>query len=321
MAAPASNPHRPPGADPVTDSRAAPEQRPEHRPRPRSERFPGPGARMVLRIIGVLLFVLFFMGVGLQVLVQLPPLYGLLWSLGLGGAFLWWHARRDRPRRRARVRLRRPRGSPRLMVLAGAATLLVVVGISGLVELFISPMEDLDLAPWERIIRYMETPAGWLAMTAFVALVAPVVEEFCFRGHIQHSLERRYAPWVAILITAALFTAGHISPAHSSLLLIPLILGIGMGMATVLFQSIWVGVVMHGVWNGALTFQSAFLGDDPGVAVERGWLLPLWLILLALGLTGWFLVLRDGRYRMLLARRTRSGLRDGRAGAGPEGAV
>jgi membrane protease YdiL (CAAX protease family) len=256
-------------------------------------------ARMVWRVFLTLIFVLAFVGLSVTILISLPPLYGLLWSLSLGAAFLWWHRHPDR---RARVRMGRPHGPPRRMVLAGAATVLIVIGVTGLVELLISPLDDVELGPWEHILAYMDTLWGWIAMTTFVALVVPIVEEFCFRGHIQHTLESRYAPWVAILITTALFTAGHVSPAHSSLLLVPLILSLGMGVATVLFRSIWVAVAIHAFWNGVLSFQSVVLADSPPELPGQDPLLPLSLLLLALGLAGWARVLGDGRYRALLRR-------------------
>jgi membrane protease YdiL (CAAX protease family) len=258
---------------------------------------------MIWRIVIALLFAALFSGGGVVILLGLRPAFGLVWALGLGAAFLWWHARRDRPRRRALIRMRRPRGSPRLMVMAGAATMLVAFGVAGLIEAMVSSLHDMDMAPWQRLIEYADTLGGWIALTAFVALAVPLVEEFCFRGHIQHTLERRYPPWVAVLVTTALFTVVHISPAHSSLLLIPLVLGLGMGIVTVLFQSIWVAVLIHAVWNLTMSFQGALYDDAPTDPVAQDWLLWLALIPLALGLAGWLMVLREGRYRALMARR------------------
>lgn len=257
---------------------------------------------MIWRVLGALIFASLFGGLGITVLVRLPPPLALAWALGLGAIFVWWHARRGRPRRRARVRLRRPTGSPTLMVLAGAATLLVAFGVAGLIQRLAPPLHDLDLGPWEWMMDYMRTPGGWIALTTFAALVVPVVEEFCFRGHIQHTIERRLAPWVAILITTALFTVVHISPAPAALLLLPAVLGLGMSMATILFRSIWVAVAVHGVWNAAMSVSSAVSGELSPEATGEAWLVPLSVLLLATGLAGWAVVLRDGRYRPLLTR-------------------
>jgi membrane protease YdiL (CAAX protease family) len=256
---------------------------------------------VIWRIFLALVFASLFGGVGLIVLVRLPPVVGLLWALGLGAAFLWWHVRRGGPRRRALVRLRRPRGSQREIAVAAASTLLIALGVSGLIGLLLPPLQDLDLGPWERILAYQRTVGGWLALTSFVALVVPIVEEFCFRGHIQHTLERRYAPWVAILVTTVLFTLAHLGGAHWSVLLLPMALGLGMGVATVLFQSIWVAVGVHGAWNAAMSMAGGLSSDAPAVGVEQQPLILLSLVVLALGLGGWFSVLRDGRYRVLLA--------------------
>lgn len=255
---------------------------------------------MIGRIFVALLFASLASGAGIAILLRLRPALALLWAFGLGAGFLWWHLRPGRPRRRARVRVRPPRGSPHHIMVAGVSTLMIALGVAGLIAVFVSPLHDLDRAPWEGLLAYQRTVGGWIALTAFVALVVPIIEEFCFRGHIQHTLERRYPPWVAILVTTALFTVVHISPAHSSLLLIPLVLGLCMGAVTVLFQSIWVAVAIHGVWNAALSIQSVIAVEEPH-ATEHAGLLPISLVPLAAGLAGWFLVLRHGRYRALMS--------------------
>jgi membrane protease YdiL (CAAX protease family) len=181
------------------------------------------------------------------------------------------------------------------------ATLLVAFGVIGFIELIFSPLDDMDVAYLERMARYQQLPGGWIALTVFVALVVPVIEEFCFRGHIQHALERRFAPWLAILVTGTLFTLVHISPAHSSLLLVPLVLGLGMGLVTVLFQSIWVAVIIHAIWNGIMSAQGV-MGGDADAAMEQAGLLPMSLTLLVMGGVGWAMVLRNGRFRVLLDR-------------------
>jgi uncharacterized protein len=253
---------------------------------------------VIWRILLALLFASLASGAGVAVLLRLRPALALLWALSLGAGFLWWHLRPARPRRRARVRMRLPRGSPRHIIVASASTLLIALGVAGLLAILVSPLQDLDMAPWEGLLAYQRRPGGWIALTAFVALVVPIIEEFCFRGHIQHTLERRYPPWVAILVTTALFTVVHISPAHSSLLLIPMVLGLGMGVVTVLFQSVWVAVAIHAVWNAAMSIQSVIAVEETHPAEHAG-LLPISLVPLAAGLAGWFLVLRHGRYRAL----------------------
>lgn len=49
-----------------------------------------------------------------------------------------------------------------------------------------------------------------LALLALMTTIgAPVAEEVFFRGLVQGSFERSFAPWIAIVITAALFSASH----------------------------------------------------------------------------------------------------------------
>jgi membrane protease YdiL (CAAX protease family) len=52
----------------------------------------------------------------------------------------------------------------------------------------------------------------WLAVLAVLVLVAPVTEEPLFRGLILGGFLRRYAPGVALTLSALLFAAAHLSP-------------------------------------------------------------------------------------------------------------
>lgn len=60
------------------------------------------------------------------------------------------------------------------------------------------------------------TGVTWIA---FTCCVAPLVEEFIYRGLLQQSLFRLYGNHAAILITALLFTAAHFYPQSPSVLL------------------------------------------------------------------------------------------------------
>ena len=80
-----------------------------------------------------------------------------------------------------------------------------------------------------------------------VGLLAPLAEELVFRGAILRSLLKwNSRPWVAILISAVLFSAAHMNPAQ-----IPdtLLIGLLLGWLYYRTDSIVPGVVFHWVYN------------------------------------------------------------------------
>ena len=83
------------------------------------------------------------------------------------------------------------------------------------------------------------TPGGRLALALLAVGVAPVLEEFFFRGLIQRTLERRWGPAAGICLAAAAFALVHALP-----WIFPLhfFLGLAFGFAVFATRSIWAGV-------------------------------------------------------------------------------
>jgi membrane protease YdiL (CAAX protease family) len=95
-------------------------------------------------------------------------------------------------------------------LVAGAATQLVVTVGYGIVK---------QLTGWsasDQTARQIAAKGGgWVGVTALLVLfagVAPLVEELFYRGLVQRSLERRFAPGWALLIAAFVFAAIHLEP-------------------------------------------------------------------------------------------------------------
>jgi membrane protease YdiL (CAAX protease family) len=256
---------------------------------------------MVGRIIGAFLFVFVFNGIALAVLLLLPPFRGLFWVLLLGGGFLWWHLRRDANwrRRHALIRLRPPRASPVLVTLTCASTLLLVFGLAGLLLPYAPVRLESDRF-WGPVLTYQSTPGGWIVMAILMVVVVPIVEEFFFRGRIQHTLERRYGPYWAIGVASVLFLVGHFDGRGWPILLISLMLGVANGVVVYLFGSIWVAVAIHGLWNGLMSLPMTLAPSPTSTSgdIESGYLLPLSIVLGALGVVGWALILRTGPARL-----------------------
>ena len=178
-----------------------------------------------------------------------PPLAGVALNLALAGAFVWWFAlrpaaRADR-RRLATLRLRPVRAG--WGWVAAAALALVAFVLAGLVVL-----PRVLTVPAERVTfldAYLRRPFGVAAVLVMVALIAPLLEEFLFRGWMQRTLERRTAPWQAIGVTALVFAAVHLEGYGFPL---RLAFGLASGYAAWGSRSIWPSVVLHGAYNGSL---------------------------------------------------------------------
>lgn len=186
-----------------------------------------------------------------------PPALGAALNLGLAAAFVWWFAarpaaRRD-PRRRATFRLRPvPAGAwPWVGVAALAAAVAVNATTVVLPRFFALPKENWILEGYGRV------PGGALALLTLAAVLAPLLEEFLFRGWLQGRLERRLSGWQAILATAALFAALHGVEAFG---LVPrFALAVAAGYVAWVTASIWPSVVLHGAYNAALFAGGALL--------------------------------------------------------------
>ncbi|MFO7894655.1 MAG: type II CAAX endopeptidase family protein [Longimicrobiales bacterium] len=255
--------------------------------------------RALGRVLGASLFVVVFNALAFVVLLALPPAAGVLWGAFLGSAFVLWHLQDDGRRRErlARIRLRPARASHRWLAVAVGASLALLWGLTGVIGWLAPPLGPDAMRGWEPLLDYIHRPGGWLAVAVLVAGVAPVVEEFCFRGHVQHTLERWWGTAPAIIVATLLFTVGHVGRPHWSILLVPLTLGLVNGTVVWLARSIWPAVVIHGLWNLAMVSTELTSGDAPAAVddVPEAALLATALVLLGVGLAGWGWLLRKGR--------------------------
>lgn len=148
---------------------------------------------------------------------------------------------------------RRPRAST--IAAAGLGMLLILIPFNAIVyavspETFVS-----DLAPFKRLIL---SPAGPLFFFV-VAVGAPLSEELVFRGFLQSALARsRFGYWGAAVITTTLWTFLHAGYSVFGLLEVFVI---GVYFAALLWWtgSLWVPLICHAVYNGALFVLLLFL--------------------------------------------------------------
>lgn len=241
--------------------------------------------RRIFRYLGVFLlwnivagFFLFFA----------EPLVAIPISLALFAFVIFGYVLRPRPgesriRRQAFVRLRPLKGPALHWTLAAIPVLLFLSWALSDVYTRLVPVPSASLNPFGEIL---ESESGMLMITLFAVGVAPVVEEFFFRGLIQRELEVRFGTVAGILGGAGFFAGVHMLP---WVFPIHLFLGAAFGYVVWATRSIWSGIILHTANNVAAMLTLSFSGEEPiptGTLWEFGVTADLWISLAALVATG-----------------------------------
>jgi hypothetical protein len=193
---------------------------------------------------------------------QMPPRLAIVWLCGVAAFFLWCYAARagwGSARRRATSRVR-PVPAPAWRWIAVLAPVMSTAALSMWVVLSALGIAGHRTLP-QQILDYADQPGGTLVLVLLLAGMAPLLEEFAFRGWLQRPLERRYGPARAIVVTALVFAVAHMSPGG-----IPIYAagGAALGYVAWTTRSIWASVALHVAWNsGVLLFGGFFPGFDP----------------------------------------------------------
>lgn len=103
----------------------------------------------------------------------------------------------------------------------------------------------------EAMSRLLTTDDPWrmLWLLVLVSLTPAFCEEFLFRGVILSSFRSRWAPSLAVLLSAVVFGIFHMAPFR---FLPTMWLGILLAWVVVETRSIWVAVVLHFLNNGLI---------------------------------------------------------------------
>lgn len=193
-----------------------------------------------------------------------PPL-SALWWLVVVVVFLRVYVvpARWNMRGRSRSRVRPPgRAWPWILVMAPAMAALPLALWTVLLSLGLA--EDTEFP--EKLRQWADRPGGGAAFVMLAVLVAPLLEEFGFRGWVQRPVERKLGAQAAITLSALLFAIAHFQLGY---LPVRLAGGLVLGHAVYATRSIWTGVALHAAWNaGALAFAAAVPDFDP---TGKGW--------------------------------------------------
>ncbi len=176
----------------------------------------------------------------------------------------------------------------------GAATIGLNVGIlalfSGLVGVFAPTLFDAaiseDSSFLYRQIHALE-PRARLLLGMGLAVFAPWIEEFIFRGLLFTRWARKFGLRTGVFASAAIFGALHFTTSPFTAFLI----GVALAVLYARTGSLWVPIAAHATNNGLIYAATLFLGPDAEEGMtaaaasmrdDSGWLLGGGLVLVAL---------------------------------------
>jgi len=145
------------------------------------------------------------------------------------------------------------------------------------------PFADWESEDLETLSRLATNPIGLIT----ASFVAPVVEEMVFRGAILRALlQKKWNPWIAIFISAAIFGIIHMNLTQG---VSAFVVGIFMGWLFYRTRSIWPGVILH-LMNNTISSLWSYLPENAFSSIPlspMGYILlfvPVGLFLLIVGI-------------------------------------
>ena len=139
------------------------------------------------------------------------------------------------------------------LILRLAGWTFVTLFLSGAVSALVEALTG--RSPSSAAPVFPRTPTSEeLLITAILAcLIAPIVEEFIFRGLLLGYLRTRVKVGIAVALSAALFAIAHLIPIQ----LAPLfIFGVMFAFVRIRYDNVWAAVLMHAMVNGIAVWVS-----------------------------------------------------------------
>lgn len=260
-------------------------------PRPGGTPFPGPLQASLLALLGV--FVAQLIGFLMLDFTSPTTAAGIATVVGVGAAGLLG-ASHVPPPHAERLGLRRLRWphAPALLLMLPIA--LLAAQLDPLLAKWLPPPDAVERA--ERLREVLPTDERLALVETLVVAVglAPVVEEWLFRGVIQQGLVAHLGPVAGVVTTALLFALGHGGSGlsgQSYLAVVAQIFAIGLAFGYVrhVTGSLLAAIALHAAVNalGVLLLHAgdavALPGADPASAFLPGWLLGAAVVSVALG--------------------------------------
>lgn len=102
-----------------------------------------------------------------------------------------------------------------------------------------------------------------LMLALYTCLLAPLFEEFVFRGYLLRSIERP-KPWLAVVLSGVMFAIMHTNLGQTTSLIVTAIYFSYLGLR----YSMWVPIVVH-VANNSLFYLLSLFPGKPGSVMEN----------------------------------------------------
>jgi len=136
------------------------------------------------------------------------------------------------------------------------ALLLALLGIQLGITM---PLADLIPMPeaLKEVFRHLGEMNGILSFLT-IAIAAPILEEFIFRGIVLEGLLRNYSPRKAILLSSFLFGLVHLNPWQ---FISAMAIGCLAGWVYYRSRNLWLPILIHFA-NNSLAFSSSFFIDN-----------------------------------------------------------
>ncbi|MCD6354999.1 MAG: CPBP family intramembrane metalloprotease [Prolixibacteraceae bacterium] len=122
-------------------------------------------------------------------------------------------------------------------------------GVQNFLDIVNTWVEKMLPAPswfWELFNKMFDSDYGWWGAFIRVAVIAPVVEELIFRGLILHGFRKNYNGFVAVFLSALLFSLFHLNPWQFPA---TFILGLLLGWIVLRTNNILLSILGHSINN------------------------------------------------------------------------
>ncbi|WP_167619216.1 CPBP family intramembrane glutamic endopeptidase [Maribellus sediminis] len=110
---------------------------------------------------------------------------------------------------------------------------------------------------WELFNKIFEGDYGFMGIFLKVAVIAPIVEELIFRGLIFNGFRKNYNGFVAVVMSALLFSLFHLNPWQMPA---TFVLGLLLGWLMLRTNNILVAILGHSI-NNSLVLLAVTYGD------------------------------------------------------------
>lgn len=171
-------------------------------------------------------------------------------------AFLVFVAGRRGGRARDVALLRMPEKALFNLVIGVVVLLAYFLVLSYVIDTFFTQDASDSQEQMEQVFTLLKnSPFAWAGVLA-ITVGAPLFEEAVFRGFLLTSLANSKLGYLgAAVVTSALWAGVHAG--YAATLLVGLfVFGLLLALVARRARSIWIGVIMHGIWNGIVSYTT-----------------------------------------------------------------